>query len=54
MKIGGYELENDVDYKCILDGFEISSRVVKKYDLDPSDFKSAYWGSFGGIIVEDV
>jgi len=51
LKIGKYKLLNDIDVKCIMDGWEISSSAVKKYDIKPADFDNAYW-SGENIIVE--
>ena len=52
IKIGEYELENDIDCKVILDGYEIFSTAVDLNGISPSDFESAYWGMGGSVIVE--
>ena len=52
IEIAGYELENDVDCKCIPDGWEISTEAVNRLGINVTDFKSAYWIQGDGIIVE--
>jgi len=52
IQIGQYKLENDVECKCIPDGFELFADAVAENGIHPDDFKSAYW--YGdSIIVEN-
>ena len=51
IKIENHEFENDVECKCIMDGYEIFANAVEKYDLSPNHFSSADWGTSGSIIV---
>jgi len=51
IKIGGYTLENDIDVKCIPDGWDISREAVKNYGISLSDFNDADYGNYGNIIV---
>lgn len=53
MKIGKYELENDVDCKRIIDGWEIFPNAVREHAIDPEDFESADWDN-GSIMVYDI
>ena len=53
IKVGKYELENDVDMKCIAGGFEIFSSAVEREGITPDDFNRADWAAYGSIIVED-
>ena len=53
IKIGNHELENDIDCKCISDGWEIFGDTVTRLGIDTADFESAYWQE-GSIIVEDA
>jgi len=52
IKLGKYELENDYECKCTLDGWEIFADTVNKMNILPSDFTVADWGMFGSIIIE--
>ena len=51
IKIENHEFENDVECKCIMDGYENFANAVEKYDLFPNHFSSADWGTSGSIIV---
>uniref|UniRef100_A0A6M3LRZ5 Uncharacterized protein n=1 Tax=viral metagenome TaxID=1070528 RepID=A0A6M3LRZ5_9ZZZZ len=53
IRIGKYELENDVDIKSIPDGWEIFGTAVEKLGISPSDFDSAYWQD-RSIIIEII
>ena len=50
--IGPYELDNDLECKCIPDGFEIFGCAVRNHGIDPEDFVAAYYLESGSIIVE--
>ena len=51
--IGKWEFENNVDCKCIPDGWEIFPDTVNRLGIDPADFgDSAYWQD-DSIIVSD-
>jgi hypothetical protein len=52
--LGKYNLENDVDCKCISDGWEIFSSAVERENIKPADFQNADWGMYGSIIVSEV
>jgi len=52
IKIGDYVLENDVDCKCIPDGWEIFPEAVHRFNITPADFTSAEWAFGKSIIVE--
>lgn len=51
IKIGKYKFKSDNEIKCIPDGWEVLPDTVKKYDITPEDFESAYWQE-DSIIVE--
>ena len=53
IKIGQYELENDMDCKCVPDGYEIFASAVERQGISPNDFTSADWGMGGSIIVTE-
>jgi len=53
IKIGEYELENDVECKVIADGYEIFNTTVEWNGISPSDFTVADWGMGGSIIVTE-
>lgn len=54
IKLGKYNLLNDIECKIIVGGYEIFSKTVGERGITPSDFPNAYWGDYGSIIVEDV
>ena len=51
MEIGKYTLENEIDCKCIADGWEIFPSTVDREGITPGDFSDAEWSGFGSIIV---
>jgi hypothetical protein len=55
MKIGKYELENDVDFKQTADGYEIFFDATKKYGITPEDFTDAEWliGNGSILVIEE-
>jgi len=52
IKIGNHVLDNDIDCKCIPDGWEIFPDAVTRLGIDTEEFESAYWIQGDGIIVE--
>ncbi len=54
IKLGKWELENDIDCKCIPDGWEIFGDAVNRLGISPEDFTDAYWGMFDSIIIEKI
>ena len=52
VKIGDYTFENDIDVKCIPDGWEIFTATVDKFNLSLEDFGDrAKYGMYGSIII---
>jgi len=59
MRIGKYNLENDIEFKVIPDGYEISGDTVDRLNIKPETIHtanglpvSAHWGFANSIIVE--
>jgi len=52
VKIGKYNLENDVECKIIPDGIEIFAEAVDHHGITPDDFPVAHWGFNGNIIIQ--
>ena len=48
--IGEYRLEDNIECKCIPDGWEIFPHVVDTMRIKPEHFAEAYWQG-GSIIV---
>jgi len=58
-RIGNYRLENDVDCKITMQGYEISPHAVDRLKISPEKIHTANglkvhadWGFDGSIIVE--
>ena len=53
IKLGRWTLENDVDVKCTLDGWEIFLVAVERLGIVPNDFEDADWFNLGSILVQE-
>ena len=51
--IGYFLLENDVDFKCIPDGYEIFADAVQREQMSPDDFESAHYEGCNIIVNKE-